>query len=176
VATLGHVAVGLLAGRCFQRKEKSGAPPARNVGASMLLFSWLSVLPDIDVVAFSLGIAYSDPLGHRGATHSLVFALAVGVATAALAYRRFASSFVRLAVFCFVVIATHPLLDALTDGGLGVELFWPLSTRRFFAPFRFIPVAPIGARFLSAAGLSVALTELVYFAPVFAIALWPRSK
>jgi len=169
--------VGLLAGRCFQRKKKSGtSPPPRNLGASMLLFCWLSVLPDIDVVAFRLGIAYSDPFGHRGATHSLVFALAVGVAAAVLAYRRFGSSFVRLAVFCFVVIATHPLLDALTDGGLGVELFWPLSTRRFFAPFRFIPVAPIGARFLSAAGLNVALTELVYFAPVFAIALWPRGK
>jgi inner membrane protein len=167
----------MLAGRCFQRREKSGATPrARNLSASMVLFCWLSVLPDIDVAAFRLGIAYSDPLGHRGATHSLLFALAIGVAAAALAYRRFEAGFARLALFCFVVIATHPLLDALTDGGLGVELFWPLSTRRFFAPFRFIPVAPIGARFLSTAGLSVALTELVYFAPVFAIALWPRSK
>ncbi len=140
----------------------------------MVLFSWLSVLPDLDVVAFTLGIAYSDPLGHRGATHSFAFALAIGIATAAFAYRWFTTSFWRLALFCITVVASRPMLDALTDGGLGVELFWPLSVRRFFAPFRFIPVAPIGARFLSTNGLLVAVTELVYFAPVFALALWPR--
>ena len=71
----------MLAGRCFQRKE-SMTPPPRNLVASMVLFCWLSVLPDIDVAAFRLGIAYSDPLGHRGATHSLLFALAIGVAAA----------------------------------------------------------------------------------------------
>ncbi|HYX92236.1 MAG TPA: hypothetical protein VE782_11770, partial [Myxococcaceae bacterium] len=38
----------------------------------------------------------------------------------------------------------HGLLDALTDGGLGAALFWPLTAARCFAPVLPIPVAPIG--------------------------------
>src|SRR5438270_9121496 len=33
-----------------------------------------SVLPDIDVAGFRLGIHYQDLWGHRGMTHSLLFA------------------------------------------------------------------------------------------------------
>jgi inner membrane protein len=43
----------------------------------MAWWSALSLLPDADVVGFSLGLEYGDPWGHRGATHSLAFALAV---------------------------------------------------------------------------------------------------
>ena len=34
-----------------------------------------SILPDADVMAFSFGIPYEHILGHRGFTHSIVFAL-----------------------------------------------------------------------------------------------------
>lgn len=33
-----------------------------------------TILPDFDVVSFKLGIAYKHPLGHRGFTHSILFA------------------------------------------------------------------------------------------------------
>ena len=64
---------------------------------------------------------------------------------------------------------SHGLLDALTSGGLGVALLWPISDARFFAPWRPIPVARIGAAFLSSRGLRVALTELALFAPAIAV-------
>ena len=35
----------------------------------------LAMLPDADVIGFALGIDYADPWGHRGATHSLAFAV-----------------------------------------------------------------------------------------------------
>jgi len=38
------------------------------------------MLPDGDVIAFSFGIPYEDMFGHRGFTHSLFFAVVVGVA------------------------------------------------------------------------------------------------
>ncbi len=38
-----------------------------------------SIMPDFDVVAFKLGIAYGDAFGHRGASHSLAFALMIGL-------------------------------------------------------------------------------------------------
>ena len=74
------------------------------------------------------------------------------------------------------VIASHGLLDAMTDGGLGVALLWPISNHRYFAPWRPIPVAPIGARMLSGRGLEVVTTELLYFLPLLIYALWPRRR
>jgi inner membrane protein len=38
-----------------------------------------SVLPDLDVIGFRLGVRYSDFWGHRGFTHSLVFAALLGL-------------------------------------------------------------------------------------------------
>jgi inner membrane protein len=81
-----------------------------------------------------------------------------------------------LALLSVGVALSHGLLDTLTDGGLGVALLWPYSTQRFFAPWRPIPVAPIGARLLSAYGRQVMWTELIYFLPLFAYSLWPRRR
>jgi hypothetical protein len=66
-----------------------------------------------------------------------------------------------------VVVASHPLLDILTDGGLGCALFWPFDDTRYFAPWRPIPVAPIGLAFFSPFGLTVAIWEAVIFAPLW---------
>jgi hypothetical protein len=49
---------------------------------------------------------------------------------------------------------------SLTDGGLGCALFWPFDLTRYFAPWRPIPVAPIGLAFLSPYGVRVAAAEL----------------
>src|SRR4051812_6554488 len=132
---VGHGALGLLAARYgVPARARSWAALGR-VGRAML--------PDADVVGFALGVPYAAPFGHRGATHSLLFAAAAGAA-AALAVRK-----PRLIPWCVALVASHPLLDALTDGGLGVALLWPFSDARFFFPWRPIPVSPIGAGFLS---------------------------
>jgi inner membrane protein len=141
----------------------------------MVAFCALSMLPDADVIGFRLGIAYGDPLGHRGASHSFVFALAVAAVLAALS-RVLKLPPARVFLFTFIVIASHGLLDSLTDGGLGVALLWPFSHERFFAPFQPIPVAPIGAGMVSLRGAKVVGVELLYFFPLFAWALWPRRQ
>jgi inner membrane protein len=79
-------------------------------------------------------------------------------------------------VIVTLVIASHGLLDALTDGGLGAALLWPFSDERFFAPWRPLPVAPIGARFWSGRGLAVLAVELCWFGPLAAWTLWPRGR
>lgn len=175
MASIAHLATGLAAGRLLlSNKHRPGKQSPRPL--AMVILSLLSIAPDIDVVAFRLGIPYSAPFGHRGVTHSLMFALMLGVLAAAAVHRLLDSSFWRTAVISVLTIASHPLLDAMTDGGLGVALAWPFSNARFFAPVRFIPVAPIGAAFLSGRGLHIALIEFVYFAPVFVYALWPRQR
>lgn len=162
---IGHGAVGLLAARV-------GVPGQRLRVRALAALGMvaLSMLPDADVVAFTLGIPYADPFGHRGASHSFAFAAVAG-ALVALAARA-----PRLLPVCVALIASHPLLDALTDGGLGVALLWPLSDQRFFFPWRPIPVSPIGPGFLSARGARVVVVELLLFAPVYALALWPRRR
>jgi inner membrane protein len=140
----------------------------------MLGLSALSVLPDADFVAFMVGIPYANPFGHRGMTHSLLFAVLVG-ALVAIGLRLRRRPVLLDALLATLVVASHGVLDAMTTGGLGVEFFWPVDTRRYFLPWEFIPVAPLGAGMLTARGLSVLLTEAVLFLPAWAYAFWPRA-
>ncbi|NII73880.1 membrane-bound metal-dependent hydrolase YbcI (DUF457 family) [Dyella sp. SG562] len=75
---LTHAAVPLLLGAAAGRRAVSPRLLAAGAIAAML--------PDADVLAFKFGIAYADSFGHRGATHSIGMALALG-ALAALAHR-----------------------------------------------------------------------------------------
>jgi inner membrane protein len=174
MASIGQVAVGMAAARLYAREPRTRA----GLAVSMLLWSELSMLPDADVIGFALGVRYADPWGHRGATHSFVFSLGLGIAlgllTVALRTPVFRRPALWTGVLASLVLASHPLLDTLTNGGLGCALFWPFDDTRHFAPWRPIPVAPIGRGFLSEQGLRVALVELLGFAPVFLYALWPR--
>ncbi len=51
---------------------------AKHRGWILLLGAFAAIVPDADVLAFRYGIAYDHPFGHRGATHSLAFALLLG--------------------------------------------------------------------------------------------------
>ena len=132
-----------------------------------------SILPDLDVVAFALGISYADAFGHRGASHSVLFAGLIALLGAAL-HRPLRAGSLQAAVWLFVCTVSHPLLDALTSGGLGVALLWPWNDERFFAPWRPIRVSPFANGFFSARGLTTLLSELRWvWLPLFAGAtLW----
>jgi inner membrane protein len=169
MASIGHVLVGAAASKAYRAGQRTIWSPV----AAAALWAALSLLPDVDVIGFRLGIKYADPWGHRGATHSFAFAIAVGaivwlVARAARLPAR------RTALLAAAVVASHALLDTMTDGGLGCALLWPFSNERFFAPWRPLPVAPIGRAFLSARGLRIAATEVAAMAPFLIYALWPR--
>lgn len=65
--------------------------------------------------------------------------------------------------YLFLATTSHGLLDAMTDGGLGVAFFSPFENSRYFLPWRPIHVSPIGiARFFSARGLYVLQSEIRY--------------
>lgn len=166
MASIGHVAVGLAAAR---------AQATRPSWPAMLGWSALALLPDIDVVGFLRGVPYGAEWGHRGATHSLTLAVAGGVVVG-LAARWFKRPVAKTMAFAVVVLASHGLLDTMTDGGLGVALLWPFSLTRYFAPWRPIVVAPIGLDFFTSYGATVAASEVVLFAPLLLFALWPRTR
>lgn len=120
-----------------------------------------AILPDVDVVGFRFGIRYEDLWGHRGMTHSLLFAVLIGVLAAARFRPDWRRDGWRLAAVLVFVAASHGFLDAMTDGGLGVAFFSPLDRTRYFFPWTPIVVSPIGAgRFFSARGLEVLSSEI----------------
>ncbi len=131
------------------------------VGGRLLLAGVLaSVLPDADVLGLRLGVPYGSPFGHRGFSHSLVFAALLALAAAAAASWLGATR-ARAAVFIGLACVSHGLLDMLTNGGRGVALFWPVSAERFFLPAQVIEVSPLSAhRFFGPAGLVVLASEL----------------
>lgn len=121
-----------------------------------------SMVPDLDVVSFRFGVPYAHDFGHRGFTHSIFFALVMGV-VAVFSARHLRTS--RSMAFWFVTIcaASHGFLDMATNGGLGVEYFWPFSHERHFLPCRVIEVSPLSLRrVFSSAGLNVAISELLW--------------
>jgi inner membrane protein len=154
MASLGHVMFGLSLGHT--KRE-------------WLVLPALAMLPDADVVAFAFGIPYASEFGHRGASHSILVGVIVG-ALLGFAFMRTK----RGALLGAVAMVSHGLFDTLTTGGEGIALLWPFTNERFFAPWRPIPVAPIGLGFLSARGLHCAAVELALFAPFLVLAFVVR--
>ena len=130
------------------------------------------MLPDADVIGFGFGIRYGDLLGHRGFSHSLLFAALTGIIVGRMLGGRVPGM-----VYFGLVTASHGILDALTDGGLGVAFFSPFDTHRYFFPWRPIEVSPIGPGFFSARGLRVLGSELQWIwipSAVLGGAAWAR--
>lgn len=134
-----------------------------------------SVLPDVDVLGFRIGIHYGDFWGHRGMTHSLLFAAIIGIVMG-FRFKAPARQRWKLILLLFIITASHGLLDAMTNGGLGIAFFSPFNNERYFLPWTPIQVSPIGAgHFFSARGLSVIASEIVWVwipALVFAAVVW----
>lgn len=146
---------------------------ARVIPPRLLLAGMLAAcLPDFDVVAFKLGIAYQDAFGHRGFSHSLLFAAMIGLLGAATC-RLFGCGPLKAGLWIALATASHSLLDAMTDGGLGVAWFWPWSDQRYFLPLHPIEVSPLGlSRFFSPRGAEVLMSEARWvWAPCLAVAL-----
>ena len=133
-------------------------------------FWWLSmacaVLPDADVVGLYWSIPYASVFGHRGLSHSLMFAVLLGLLVVMCAFRAvpaWSGAWWALAAYFATVTASHGVLDALTNGGLGIAFFAPFDTTRYFFPWRPVQVSPIriGA-FFSARGWHILQSEGVF--------------
>lgn len=123
---------------------------------------FLSILPDFDSVGFLLGVPYDSFWGHRGFTHSIVFALLVSGLCSVL-FRFEPNNRWRSFIFLFLSCMSHSLLDALTNGGLGVAFFSPFDNSRYFFPIRPIKVSPINVgKFFRGKGFEVIQSELFW--------------
>jgi inner membrane protein len=85
-----------------------------------------------------------------------------GIATLALAPRL--PGIRRPRFFCclFLATASHGVLDAMTNGGLGVAFLAPFDRARYFLPFRPIQVSPLGIPSDAERMLRIARSELTW--------------
>ena len=130
----------------------------------LCLGAFCTIVPDFDVVAFAFGISYGDVLGHRGFTHSLLFALLLSAILAQVfSSQRDDASKPACLLFLFLCTASHGVFDALTSGGLGVAFLAPFDNTRYFFPWRPIRVSPISMRqFFGPRGVVVLLSEILW--------------
>ena len=164
---ISHAVAALSIGSCFYRAET----PKR----VWIVGALCSVIPDLDAIGFRLGVRYGDFWGHRGFTHSLFFAaLLAGVIT--LVFPN-VGGITRLSLFLYIfaAAASHGLLDAMTNGGLGVAFFSPFDNHRYFLPWQPIRVSPIAvSRFFSLRAIGILTTELLWIwlpSAIFAFAV-----
>jgi inner membrane protein len=137
-----------------------------------------SMVPDTDVIGFRFGIRYGDFWGHRGFTHSLLFAAILAMFVLVVGFYRRLPGLSRawLWTYLFLSTASHGFLDAMTNGGLGVAFFSPFDNARYFLPWRPILVSPISiSRFFSGRGIAVLQSELLWIwvpAGLLALLVW----
>ncbi len=165
---LTHALLGASLGQAAKPRSLKGA-------GFWIIAAFCSMLPDIDVIGFRMGVRYGALWGHRGMTHSLFFA-AILASLVAFALSRNLRQGTKTGLLLFVIVASHGVLDAMTNGGLGVAFFSPFDTRRYFLPWMPIAVSPIGiGRAFSTRSLHILWTEMVWlWAPiaVLTILLW----
>jgi inner membrane protein len=153
-----HAAVAVASAKVFGPEEV----PKR----FWLLSIFCSVVPDADVLAFSFGIPYGHFFGHRGFLHSPFFGLILGVLLVSVFFhteKTFSKRWWFYLIYFSLLSASHGLLDAFTNGGLGIALLSPFDATRYFFPWRPILVSPIGlAGFLSKWGLMTLKSELFW--------------
>ena len=150
-----HAIAGLAIGTAFRPQERTARFWA--------LGTLGAVLPDVDAIGFWLGVPYGSVLGHRGLTHSLVFA-ALFASVGLLAFKGVVVRKRRWVwLYLFLATASHGVLDAMTSGGGGIAFFAPFVNHRYFFPWRPILVSPISiTRFFTARGLAIIESEFVW--------------
>lgn len=157
-SAFAHALTAITIGKIQNRKKR---------GAKFWLLGIVcSILPDADVITFKYGIPYESFWGHRGFTHSFVFAALLAFLVVLIFYSKTKLMRLRwwaLWLYFFLATASHSILDAMTTGGRGVAFFSPFDNERYFLPWRLIKVSPVSAsRFFSEWGLQVLKSEFLW--------------
>lgn len=113
-----------------------------------------AMIPDLDVLMRPLfNVPLSSVYGHRGAFHSLFFAILAGMVTTGF-HSHLKATRLAAAIAAAAAMASHGLLDMLTTNGLGVAYLWPISSMRIYADWRLLPGSVESNGFRAAAIIS----------------------
>jgi len=134
-----------------------------------------AALPDADWVAHHFfRVSQASIYSHRGASHSLFAALAVGLLAAAL-HKWLKVGALTAGVAVAAAMASHGILDMMTSSGRGIAYLWPLTSVRLFADWRPLQSSPVHMAHLvpqALARLAIELRQIIV--PMFALAIAVR--
>lgn len=173
-----HAMYGFTIGVLFERHPD--LKPTRKIGGVALCGLVAGVAPDLDVIPMLAGVPYGSFFGHRGFFHSPFFYLFFAPFLAYLTTlwsgikERRGRALVLLTLCYFLALMSHSILDALTDGGRGIMLYFPSDSMRHFFSWQPIAVSPLGLQaFVSERGLEVIKSEAYFFVPaLLLVILW----
>jgi inner membrane protein len=166
--TTTHALVPLAAALAFAKRPV----PWKLLAAA----AFAAAAPDLDGLSkHFLHLPPWSVYSHRGAAHSLFVALAAGL-LAAIFHRRLEARPLTAGVVIAAAMASHGLLDMMTDGGMPVAYLWPLSFARLFADWRPIRSEPVHMAHLVSSSLARLQSELLQLIiPMFVVALLVRA-
>jgi membrane-bound metal-dependent hydrolase YbcI (DUF457 family) len=136
---------------------------------TLLAGAFLGICPDFDYALNWLRISGGG--WHHGFTHSILFALFLGLLTATVLGERT----IRSIVLFSSATVSHTLLDYLMTESRGVAIWWPLTDRRYKLGLpNPINYTWSDATLWGAAVdlLRISLIELMIFAPVLLVVVW----
>jgi inner membrane protein len=123
-----------------------------------------SAIADVDLIGFLSGVPYDHFFGHRGFFHSLFFGLVVSIAATGFMFghaKKASGGWLSYWAFFFLLSASHGLLDALSNGSIGVALLSPFDPTRYFFPWQ--PISMVRFRvFLSTWSFAAIKSELLW--------------
>jgi len=133
--------------------------------------AFLAVCPDFDYVLNWLRISGGG--WHHGFTHSILFALLLGLIVATV----LGEKKVRSVIFYSAATVSHTLLDFLMTESRGVALWWPITDQRY----KLRLPNPIDYTWSNVSLwqatldiLRISLTEFMIFAPILLLVVWVR--
>jgi inner membrane protein len=163
MASIGHLAVGAAIGAVYSRRTGT------NPKIAILTFAGLALAPDLDLVSGVFGVTPNTPLSHRGITHSVFFAMAVGTLVGGVlrgsSLRSFLTGFA-----VFAAMSSHGLLDTMSRLGNGPMLFWPFAVVSYEFPWRPIPGVLSAGHYLTLQAVPTLAVESLIFLPFIAYA------
>ena len=120
-------------------------------------------------------------LQHHYFTHSIFFALLIGLAMYLVLRALRKSRALRTAIVLTAVYGTHLLLDYFTYDGsqpIGIPLLWPFSHKHFIAPVEFFLSIHRGSMevLFGAHNFRALLRETLILGPLAVVAYWKAAK
>lgn len=133
--TTTHALIPIAAGLAFASRPT----PWRLLIAA----SAAAAFPDVDSLSHLVfKIPATSIYSHRGAMHSLFVAVVAGLIAAVL-HKRLKVRPLTAGVVIAAAMASHGILDMMTNAGRPVAYLWPLSSVRLYADWRPIQVPSV---------------------------------
>ena len=113
---------------------------------------------------------------HRGLTHSLTFAIIFSAIVGLILSYLWKFSYKQLFLFTLILYSSHLLLDFFTDGGKGMQLFFPFTDTYFKSPVAIFPGVHHSRGLWDSSHIIPLTFELIYSALLLWVVSWRKTS